>query len=297
MECKICGSIESKIIGKPRINANFPKIHLKNFHIVRCNKCTFYYIKPEINLAQEQWAELYSDNYFTNQNITEWQRNLHQREREKRICIISKYLGSESGSFLDIGCGEGFVLKEAYKRGFESYGLDIVNNLHSTIDRTNTHFFEGNIFDANFQENYFSVIYMDSVLEHVDDPISLLKEMYRILKSKGIVFLIVPNEDSLINDVIKILYTLMLKKSEYGKIKPFVSPYHVNGFNNTSLEYAIKSIGFKVLNISQFGGNYKFWKAYKTFSKAYFKELILYPSGLLSILLKKQIQLQAVFTK
>ena len=101
---------------------------------------------------------------------------------------------------------------------------------------------------------------MDSVLEHVDDPISLLKVMNHILKPNGVGFLIVPNEDSLINDTKKLLYSLMLKKSEFGRIKPFVPPYHINGFNCRSLKYAIEVAGFKVIKVSQFAGNYKFWK-------------------------------------
>ncbi len=297
MRCKICGSQESKIIGKPRIDDKFPQIHLMDYHIVQCNKCSFYYINPNINLTQEEWTELYSDSYFANHNITDWQKSLHQKEREDRIKLILKYSNFENGSFLDIGCGEGIVLSEALKSGFKPYGLDIAYNLHQSVDQTKIQFIKGNIFDANYQENHFSAIYMDSVLEHVDDPISMLKEMYRILKPNGIVFIIVPNEDSLINDTKKLLYTLMLKKSKYGRIKPFVPPYHINGFNNKSLEFAIKSTGHKVLELSQFAGNYQFWKAYKTFSKAYIKELILYPSGLLSILLRKQYQLQAIFTK
>ena len=297
MRCKICGSKDSKVIGKPQIDNKFPKIHLMDYHIVQCNKCTFYYINPNINLTQEEWAELYRNNYFAHQNITDWQKNLHQKEREDRIKLILKYSNFENGSFLDIGCGEGFVLSEALKSGFKPYGLDIAYNLHQSVDQKKIRFLKGNIFDANYPENHFSAMYMDSVLEHVDDPISMLKEMYRILKPKGIIFTIVPNEDSLINDTKKLLYTLMLQKSKYGRIKPFVSPYHINGFNTKSLEYAIKNVGFNVIKLSQFGGNYRFWKAYDRFSLAYFRELILYPPGLLSILLRKQYQLQAIFTK
>lgn len=297
MICKICGSEESKVIGKPRVNKKFPKIYLNDYKIIQCFKCSFYYIHPSVDLNQEEWAELYKDDYFTPKHESDWQESLNARERKDRVNLIMKNLDSNDGSFLDIGCGEGFVLTEALKKGFKPYGFDIANNLHDSVDAAKIHFFEGNIFEAKYKDNYFSAMYMDSVLEHVDNPIPLLKEMNRILKPKGIGFLIVPNEDSLINDTKKLLYTLMLKKSRYGRIKPFVAPYHINGFNDKSLKYAIEAAGFKVIEISQFAGNYKFYKAHKPFSKAYIKELVLYPSGLLSILLGKQYQLQAIFTK
>lgn len=297
MICKICGSHESELIGKPRIDKKFPKVCEKDYHIARCKKCTFYFINPVIDLTQLEWSELYKDNYFAHLNIKDWQINLHKSERKSRIELILKYSKLKNGSFLDIGCGEGFVLEEALKYGYKPYGLDIAGNLHQSLDRSNIQFFKGNIFKANYPENHFSAIYMDSVLEHVDDPISILKEMYRILKPEGIIFTIVPNEDSLINDTKNLLYTLMLQKSKYGRIKPFVPPYHINGFNKKSLAYAIQSVGFNMIKLSQFGGNYRFWKAHDRFSKAYFRELILYPSGLLSILLRKQYQLQALYTK
>jgi ubiquinone/menaquinone biosynthesis C-methylase UbiE len=297
MTCKICGSEKSKVIGKPRANKNLPKINLNEYRIIQCGNCSFYYIHPDIELNQDEWTELYKDDYFANKHDSEWLEKLNSKERTDRVKLIKKNLQSNNGNYLDIGCGEGFVLNEALANGFTPFGLDIANNLHDSVDMEVLDFFEGNIFDANYKENYFSAIYMDSILEHVDDPISLLKEIYRVLKPNGIGFLIVPNEDSLINDTKQILYTLMLRKDEYGRIKPFVPPYHINGFNPKSLKYAIESVGLRMINLTQFAGDYKFYKAYKPFSKAYFRELILYPSGLLSIILNKQYQIQALFTK
>ena len=298
MTCKICGSEKSKVIGKPRVNKNFPKINLNEYRIIQCGKCSFYYIHPKIELNQNDWNELYKDDYFVNKHKSEWLEKLNTKERTDRVKLIKKNLLSNNGNFLDIGCGEGFVLNEALAQGFIPFGLDIANNLHDSVDTgRGVNFFEGNIFDANYNENYFSAIYMDSVLEHVDDPISILKEIYRVLKPDGIGFLIVPNEDSLINDTKQLLYKLMLRQDEYGRIKPLVPPYHINGFNPKSLNFSIESVGLRMINFMQFAGDYKFYKAHKPFSKAYFRELILYPSGLLSILLNKQYQLQALFTK
>ena len=138
---------------------------------------------------------------------------------------------------------------------------------------------------------------MDSVLEHLTEPMSLLAEIFRILKPGGVGFIIVPNEDCLLNDVKKFLYTLMQQKNKYGRIKPFFPPYHINGFNQKSLRFALVKVGLNILQLSQFGGNYRFWKAYQLFSQSFFRELVLFPFGLLSVVLNRQMQLQVIFTK
>ena len=220
MICKICGENDSVLIGTPRFNKSFLRITKNNYKIFQCNNCKFYCINPEIDLTKEEWFILYGDDYFANANISKWQKDLHYSERISRINLIKKYSLQKIDKFLDFGCGEGFVLKESLKQGFEPYGVDIADNLDDSVNRNQIHFFNGNIFDANYQDDFFSAIYMDSVLEHTPDPISVLKELNRILKLNGIIFLIVPNEDSLINDIIKFLYTITFNKEKYGRINP-----------------------------------------------------------------------------
>ncbi len=297
MICKICGENHLVHIGNPRINKNVLRITKKNYKIFQCDNCQFYQVNPEIDLTQKEWSILYGDDYFATANTSKWQEDLHYSERISRIDLMKKYSLQKIDKFLDFGCGEGFVLREALKQGFEPCGVDIADNLDDSVNRNQIQFFNGNIFDANYQDDCFSAIYMDSILEHTPDPISVLKELNRILKVNGVMFLIVPNEDSLMNDIKKFLYTITFNKEKYGRIKPFFSPYHIQGFNRKSLKFAVEHSGFRLLQLSEFGGNYTFWKAYKTFSKPFIREILLYPFGLLSISIKRQIQLQAIFTK
>ncbi|MFH0865752.1 MAG: class I SAM-dependent methyltransferase [Bacteroidota bacterium] len=295
-KCKICGTQEeSRIIGRPVLNKNFPRAAEKNYKIVQCRNCRFYYVTPEIDLSQEEWKQLYENDYFAAANISEWQIILRASERKKRFKTIISELKTEKGKFLDIGCGEGFVLKEAEKNGFEPYGVDIAYNLAPYFSHFN--FFKGNIFEGKFPDEYFSVIYMDSVLEHMLKPMETLHELKRIIKPGGVLLLIVPNEDSLENAFIRLLYSITLQSGKYGKIKPLVTPYHIQGFNGNSLRTALNKCSFSKISIKGFGGNYTFWKAKKIGTKPYFQALLTFPVGLLSIALKKQIQLMALSVK
>ena len=295
IKCKICGNEEIKLTGKPVIYQNFPKASEKNYKIYQCNNCKYYFVSPEIDLSQEEWRILYERNYFAEANITNWQKKLHETERKTRLKYIQSKLTIEKGKFLDMGCGEGFVLKEAYNNGFEPYGVDIAYNL--SFENSNFNFLKGNIFEANFPDNYFSAIYMDSVLEHILDPMETLQELRRILKPGGVFFVIVPNESSLYNFMIELACTLSFQSHKYGKIKPFVSPYHVHGFNPKSLKSALSINKFTEIEIKTFGGDYMFWKAHKFGKRQYFQNLLTYPIGLLSVIMNNQIQLMSLSIK
>lgn len=295
IKCKICGSNEYKVIGKPVIYQTFPRASQANYEIYQCKKCKYYFISPEIDLSQDEWKSLYENGYFAESNITPWQKKLHNTERKSRLHDIKSKLKIEKGRFLDMGCGEGFVLKEAYDNGFEPFGVDIAYNL--SPGNTDYNFFKGNVFEANFPDNYFSAIYMDSVLEHVLNPMETLFELYRILKPGGVFFVIVPNEDSLDNLTIQLIRSILFQSHKYGKIKPFVTPYHVHGFNLTSLKSVLSINNFKDIEIRTFGGTYTFWKAYKFGTRQYFQLILTYPIGLLSALINRQVQLRSLSVK
>ena len=296
LKCKICNSSNVEYRGKPRENTNFP-ITGSDYNIICCKDCVFYSLDRKIDVNQLQWKKLYETDYFANNNSTEWQQALHAKEVENRLNEIESCCPSERGNFLDLGCGQGLVLSAASERGFVSYGLDIADNVDKVARESAKDLFIGNLFEASYSDDFFSVIYIDSVLEHVDEPIALLQEVYRILAPGGVLFIVVPNENSLINDIRKLLYTLAFKSNKFGEIKPFVSPYHINGFTPSSLKYALECVQFNHLRSSQFSGNYHFWKGYKKFSKLYFLSLFLYPFRLFSILITRQEQLMVLYSK
>ncbi len=294
--CIICGSTKYAIIGKPRITKTFPRAEQNNYHIAQCEICGFYFVDPSIDLSESEWKTLYEENYFGEAMKTDWQIKLNQKENSERIQWICNVLGEKQGNFLDMGCGEGYMIRHALVNGFTPYACDIANNLQTDLSATIPCFI-GNLMDAAYVDQQFSVIHCDSVLEHVPDPSAIMQEFYRILKPGGVVLFIVPNEDSLMNTLTKWTYFLTGNRSKYGKIKPFVTPYHINGFNRNSIKNLVKRHGFQLVKLTTFGGNYAFWKASKAFSRSWLINLLLYPAGLLSVLLGNQIQLLAILRK
>lgn len=297
MKCKICRGNTLTQCGQPRIDKRFSAHDFKKYTIVQCTSCGFYFISPNINLDQNQWSKIYQDNYFVT-TLSRWRIKLQERETKERLDYLES--NCQKGgitSFLDMGCGEGFALKIALEKGWSAYGLDIADNLTREIGRDKINYFCGNLFDAKYPDDHFDVIYMDSVLEHIDYPMDTLNELLRILKPGGQFFTIVPNEDCLENMMKKIVYTCAFKKELYGIIKPFYPPYHINGFNKNSISKALELTGFTLKDVKTFGSSYPFWRGFKRLSPSYFKALLLYPIGLCSTLLNRQIQLQVLSVK
>lgn len=79
---------------------------------------------------------------------------------------------------LDIGCGKS---KKAGYVGVDILsfpGVDVIHDL--------------NIFPYPFQDNSVDEIWMDQVLEHLENPIKIVEELYRICKNSATIIIGVP---------------------------------------------------------------------------------------------------------
>jgi ubiquinone/menaquinone biosynthesis C-methylase UbiE len=178
--------------------------------------------------------------------MTKWWANRRQKNIKDRLGRLENQSNQKIIDFLDVGCGEGYVLVEASERGWKAHGIDVSDNRIVSAKGQDILFSLGDIFGAQFPDNHFDCIYMDSVLEHVLNPIAYLKELNRIIKESGVVYIGVPNEDCLFNDIKKLLYIIFAKANMSSRIKPFVSPYHVTGFNRRSITFASMKTNLKL---------------------------------------------------
>lgn len=95
---------------------------------------------------------------------------------------------------LDIGCGyNAKLLKELAPNIKHGLGIDIsINPEIKTIENLN--FIESNVEEAvaNLEKEQFDLISIMSVLEHLNDPLMVLKECYNHLNPNGILLINVP---------------------------------------------------------------------------------------------------------
>ncbi len=142
------------------------------------------------------------------------------------------------GKSLDIGCSNGFFLEVLKDNGYEGvYGVepgvepktiaraDIRDNIH-------TGFYGAGL----YPDNSFDLVTCFQTLDHLSDPLGMLKNMYNSTKPGGHAYLIMHN-------------TLARQAKVFGEKSPIIDVEHIYLFNKENLPMLCKKAGFKVVSV------------------------------------------------
>lgn len=294
--CPICYKAEVKIIGYPKINSISINFIDREYKIVQCNNCLIYFVLPQINFTDEEWTQLYNSEYFIHQS--KWLIKQRAKELRQRFDKAAGYLQNKRDiQLLDVGTGEGKALVEGKQRGWDVTGIDIVDNRIDYAKDCGIKFICAKFLEYELPDNSFDFVYFDSVLEHVLDPAAYLIKIKKVLRPGGIVYIGVPNEDSLFNSIRRLVFNLTGRKQLSEKLKPFDSPYHVTGFNIQSLEFIIKRTGLEIKYFRNFGRKMDFL-SYSILTKGFWISLLfLFPIEMIGYIIKKDVYLESYLIK
>ena len=136
--------------------------------------------------------------------------------RSAQLSVISLLNLKENVSMLDIGCGTGWALGQAAKMNEDKgtfYGVDlsakmIENAKENFKGRENFHFIKANAEEIPLEGNFFDIIICTNSFHHYLHPDKALKEMYRLLKPQGKVYILDPPVDFWIAKVLAKVFHL-----------------------------------------------------------------------------------------
>ncbi len=133
--------------------------------------------------------------YQTNKKYFDHMANTHDAGYFESILrfLRDEKIPLKGKKVLDVGCGSGSlmkVLKQEFGSDFEAEGLDmsLLGNAEEWL-----HFTQGDAHNLPYEDNFFDVICIVDVLEHVVDPDKVLQEATRVLKPGGHLIIRTPN--------------------------------------------------------------------------------------------------------
>lgn len=199
---------------------------------------------------EKELNEYYEKKYYQN-SLAQNQRSYSERERTffsnragRKLEVVRAHTYPKPASFVDIGCGEGWALEAFRSAGFQVYGVDYssygVRQFHPHLV---SFFKQGNVLEQlrRMDADRYSVALMDNVLEHLREPVDVLKDTHKVLKKDGVLIVEVPNDFS----------KLQVALCEQGKIdRPFwvASPDHINYFSLESLKLLVEEQSFELVD-------------------------------------------------
>lgn len=171
--------------------------------------------------------------------------------------MVTERLITPGERILDIGCGEGSLLRRLKDKFEELYGVGIVpSRLQETeakvrdlypSETSKFNFVEGNVDDPlPFPDNFFDVITCIAVMGQVYDIFSLVKEIHRVLKPGGYVIAQAPNIAYLKRRISLLLGHLPVTGSPYNWRDVGWDAGHIHYFTMKRFCWLFGSQGFRI---------------------------------------------------
>jgi SAM-dependent methyltransferase len=228
-DCKICGS-RTVYFGEKN-GAVIPA----SFQLSRCESCSFISV---INPCLD-FARLYDQKYYQGKGAdpyVDYEFELEHPDRTVRryewrgIHEIVRQLAPNPASarWLDYGCGNGGLVRYLRSKNVDAVGFDegsIVNaaRAHSIpIKRPD---------EIESEAGQYSIVTMIEVIEHIPDPVPLLRKVRGLLKPGGLLFLTTGNAAPHRTDFLNWRYV--------------VPDIHVSFFDPDNMMLALAASGFR----------------------------------------------------
>jgi len=210
-------------------------------------KNSFGYYELKNKPTSAQLEEFYRSKYFDSKNFEiRYSKDEYEHKflnaAEAYFCI-----GKKNIKVLDIGCGEGFTLDFFNRMGEEVVGIDytldgVMRHFPNLTKYVKTGDLEIIINQMINEGSRYDLITADNVLEHVLDPISLIKNIRLLLNNGGAFRVMVPNDNSYLQ---KRAVDRMLSPEFFW----YQAKEHMSYFNGDSLKNIFKSFNFKEVEI------------------------------------------------
>lgn len=247
LRCPVCGNKKSTpflagSIDQKKITsfsyASRKEPEFMNYPLVSCTNCDLVYTTtpPTANTLKEAYAEA---SYDSSEEADFAARTYHR--------IIKYYISklSHKRCAIDIGTGNGSLLPLLQQEGFlKVIGIEpSTSAIESALPTVKTLIRQGLFSEELINDVTPDFIFTAMTMEHVEDPLSLMKIIEDKLSLGGVVAVVVHNRRALLNRIL-------------GKRSPIIDIEHLQLFSPKSLEKLFTEAGLELMKIRSFSNTY-----------------------------------------
>ena len=220
VKCPICGS------------AYPPFFYMENgYDYYKCQHCRllFLYPLPTPKNLHDHYQEYLP---LDPQLVEDW-----GYEMEPVISSSARFLSSQfeyPGRLLDIGCGYGFFIEAMHVCGWEVEGIELSKPAADIARAKKCGAIHAHAVEEMEGMAQFDVVTMFYVIEHVADPVAILKAVRKLLKPGGLLVLRYPNTSPLLSFSKRLARRLTLMQA----------PSHLYDYDGDSMVRIMKEAGY-----------------------------------------------------
>ena len=223
--CRFCGSSNSELLLERVQDYSTGEL----FEVRRCTHCEVAFTFPQPERMDRFYPQDYRRFGPPTRLVLQFLYNFKARAWVR--CL------SAPGAALEIGVGPGWMLRALRKRGWRVVGNE--RNVQSSVaalPKEGLPVFVGGL-DAVRSNAQFDLIILFQVLEHLENPLTVLRNCARLLAPRGVLVVAVPNLDS---------WQARLGGPFWFHLDV---PRHLFHFTPASLSQTLEAAGFRVMTI------------------------------------------------
>lgn len=195
--CCLCGIADGVPVG---VGEDFEyRTSHQSFLAVRCPRCQLVYLDPRPALSE--LGTIYPDTYHAFAFDEERFGTVHRirsRLEARRMLSVARDLRPDA-RILDVGCGDGFhldLLRRYGPSGWELFGVDTDPRAVEAARRRGLNVELSTIETASVEPGSIDLALCIQTVEHVADPVAVLRAIAGALRPGGSLYLITDSTDS-----------------------------------------------------------------------------------------------------
>jgi SAM-dependent methyltransferase len=240
VKCCVCGVDDGSPIG---VGEDFEyRTSPDTFLAVSCRRCGLVYLNPRP--AMSELDRIYPADYHAFDFSAErfgFVYKVRRKLEAKRLLGCCKGLGKEA-RIVDVGCGDGFhlgLLKEFGRKSWRLEGVEPSDRAVEMGRRNGLEIHRGTVESLGLPEGSYDLAFMIATIEHVDDPVGVLRSVRSLLKPGGRLVIVTDNTDT---------WDFQLSKTRHWGGYHF--PRHWNLFNPATIRALAGKTGFEVVGLT-----------------------------------------------